>query len=103
MDIPHSILEGLAAKWFNVSLDYATEHNKWPVRFRDGDENKTDLVPEFVVVVWLRYVSQMRLHPMPTTNAAQLVLKYLLMNDSLVVKAILAQPHLLFFEWYLVR
>jgi hypothetical protein len=55
----HPKLGGLAAKWFNIAIDYGCEHNKWPVIFTDDDGDKNDLVMEFIVVVWVRYVSQM--------------------------------------------
>ena len=46
-----------------------------------------DLVPEFICCMWLGYVAKMRGHPAPSAKSAQTVLKYLLINDSDVVKA----------------
>jgi len=77
---------GCCGKWVNESIDFAISKNKWPVRFDNAAEN-VDLVPEFICTMWLGYVAKMRGHPSPNAKSSQLILKYLLTNDSLVVKA----------------
>ena len=78
---------GCCGKWANEALDFAISRNKWPVRFQNVDGNMVDLVPEFICCMWLGYVAKMRGHPAPSAKSAQTVLKYLLINDSDVVKA----------------
>jgi len=85
---PHNMLPGICAKYANTAIDFAIEHCKWPVVFiKPGEKEKTDLTEEFVLYVWLRYSSQMTGKPTSTTNAAQKVLKYLLVYRDLVVRA----------------
>ena len=56
-------------------------------RFEGDDGCKVDLVPEFIVTVWLHYITIMTGKPDASMNSAQLVLKYLLMNANLVHNA----------------
>ena len=56
-------------------------------RFEGDDGCKVDLVPEFIVTVWLHYIAMMTGKPDASMNSAQLVLKYLLMNANLVHNA----------------
>ena len=56
---PHSTCPGSCGKWLNTSYDFALEYGKVPVRFKDKDDVLNDLMPEFVVTVWVRYVSLM--------------------------------------------
>ena len=55
-------------------------------RFRDDNSILTDLVPEFLVVAWVRYVSQMAGHPLLTSNAAIKVLVYFSVNEDHFLK-----------------
>jgi hypothetical protein len=55
----HSLMRGVCGKWLNNSYDYAIANNKWPVRFKDRAGVTIDLVMEFTVTVWTKYVSQM--------------------------------------------
>ena len=55
----HSSLGGVCGCWLNTALDYAIEKNKWPVRFKDTRGVLNDLVPEFCLTVWVRYVALM--------------------------------------------
>ena len=56
------------------------------IRF-EGPDGPVDLVPKFICCMWLGYLAKMRGHPSPSAKSSQLVLKYLLVNDALVVKA----------------
>ena len=83
---PHRLLNGVCAKWLNMSLDWAIKHNKWPVRMYT-DSDVTDLTIPFILVVWVYYAAHMYTHPALTSNACQKVLKYLLSNTESVVSA----------------
>ena len=50
--------------------------------FMDADDKVHNLVPQFAVTLWLKYLSLMTGRPDATMNSAQLVLKYLLMNEK---------------------
>ena len=52
-------MRGTCGKWLNIAYNFALEHGKVPVRFKDGDDVTNDLVPEFTVTVWVKYVSLM--------------------------------------------
>jgi len=78
---------GLCAKWCNESVDFAISHNKWAVQFVQDDGAKVNLINEFAVTMWLRYITLMRTKPDATMNSAQLVLKYLLLNEKNLVRA----------------
>ena len=78
---------GCCGLWANEALDKAISCNKWPVRFEGPDGVEVDLVPEFIILMWLGYCAKMRGHPAPSAKSSQMVLKYLLVNDALVVKA----------------
>lgn len=56
---PHAILKGVCGAWMNSSFDFAMEKNKWPVVFKDNNNNTVDLVTETMVTVWIKYVSHM--------------------------------------------
>ena len=50
---------GVCGKWLNMAYDYALQHGKLPVRFRDSDGVLNDLLPEFTASVWVKYVTLM--------------------------------------------
>ena len=50
--------------------------------FTDADGKVLNLVPEFAVTAWLRYLTLMTGRPEATMNSAQKFLKYLLMNEK---------------------
>jgi len=78
---PHRLLQGVCAKWLNMSLDWAIKHNKWPVRIY-VDSEMTDLTIPFILVVWVYYAANMYTHPALTSNACQKVLAYFLSNTG---------------------
>ena len=53
-----------------------------PYSFADADDKVHNLVPEFAVTLWLKYITLMTGRPDASMNSAQLVLKYLLMNEK---------------------
>ena len=83
---PHPILDALCAQYTNSSCDFALKMNEWCVQFEDKHGNKVDLVARAMITVWLKYCSLMAGHPMPESNACQMVLKYLTLNRSKFVK-----------------
>ena len=68
-----------------------TSHSYVPsfrcVTFKDDEGVTVNLVDRCIVCTWLYYICHMRGHPMPDSNACQLVLKYLLMNRASFIKA----------------
>ena len=56
-------------------------------RFENNAGTKVNLVLEFVVTMWLKYISLMTGKPEATMNSAQLVLKYLVLNQKKVHRA----------------
>ena len=84
--LPHKDMPGLCGQDYNSSLDFAMEMNLWAVQFLNALGKSFDLVPRFVLGQWLKYCSLMKGQPLLTTKKAQLVLKYLLVNKSTVVK-----------------
>ena len=81
---PHSNLKGMAAKWTNASVDYAMGMNKWCVKFVDAGGHKHNLIPEFIVTMWLKYLTLMTGRPEARMNSAQLVLKYMMLSQTQV-------------------
>ena len=74
-------------RYTNESVDFAISHNKWPVCFRAQEgEAKTELVTEFIIYFWLKYMSMMKSQPLPHSAIAQKILKYLLIHKDLMVK-----------------
>ena len=55
----HRQFEGLCAQHFNEALDFAISHNLWPVTFTSPDNKKRELVTEFTVGTWSKYISRM--------------------------------------------
>ena len=56
---PHPSLPGVCAVWLNGAIDFAIKNNKWPVRFKDANGVSNDMVPDFTVTVWVKYVTKM--------------------------------------------
>ena len=52
------------------------------LRFLDSKGKPVSLLAKFAVTFWLKYISLMNGRPFPNYNAAQLVLKYLLLNEK---------------------
>ena len=80
----HRFLQGLKASWVNVALDFVISKNKWPVVFEARDGQTVDLLDEFIAVMWVAYVRQMKARPSLKCNASQLVRKYLMLHKGLV-------------------
>ena len=83
---PHYLFGGLCAQWANMSADFAIAHGKHPVKIKGKDGKETNLCPEFASTFWVRYSSLMRGKPALSSNACQLVLKYLLLNEEKLAK-----------------
>ena len=81
---PHRNLRGMAAKWTNEAVDYVMSFNKWCVQFQDASGRKHNLIPEFIVTMWLKYLTLMTGRPEAKMNSAQLVLKYMLISQTKV-------------------
>ena len=52
-------MKGVCGAWMNAAYDYAISNNKWAVVFRDARGETLDLLTEFTVTVWIKYVSLM--------------------------------------------
>ena len=59
---PHSLLKGIKGKDANRSYDFALEHNKWCVTFKDDDGKWVDLVEECMICFWLKLCSFLVMH-----------------------------------------
>ena len=83
---PHKQLTAMCGKWVHNGVDFAISECFHCIKFiKRGAEH--DLTVQFILVVHLVYVSQMHGRPSLTSNAAQKVLKYMMSNVSLVVRA----------------
>lgn len=83
---PHKQLTAMCGKWVHNGVDFAISECFHCIKFmKRGEEH--DLTVQFILVVHLVYVSQMHGRPSITSNAAQKVLKYMMSNVPLVVKA----------------
>jgi hypothetical protein len=56
---PFGPLPGVKGAWMNTAMDFAAKHAKWAVIAVERNGKKTDLTLGTIVVIWLRYVSQM--------------------------------------------
>lgn len=85
---PFGPAPGLKGAWMLQALDFAASHNCWAVVLVDDDGAIVrDLVPAFILTVWVKYVSLMHGKPMPSVNSAQLVLKYMLIERKRLTAA----------------
>ena len=82
----HCQLNGLCARWVNISIDWAIYLGLWAVAFIEKDGIKTELVSQFSTAVWIRYVSLMIGKPTFKSNAARKIFRYLLANPREVAK-----------------
>ena len=68
---------------FSISTcNNRTFSHSFNTRFQNEDDELVNLMPEFALTFWLRYMTQMNGRPEPQFNSSQLVLKYLLLNEK---------------------
>ena len=84
---PHNMLKGMVGCYTNQSLDFAISMNKWCVQFVDTKGHKTNLIPEFIVTMWCKYLTTMTGRPDASMNSAQVVLKYMMLEQAKVHRA----------------
>ena len=76
----------MCSKWVHDAVDWCLSMNMQPVRFQT-EELKYDFTTPFTIALWVYYVSKMYGKPTLRCDASTMLLKYLVSQPALVVKA----------------